>query len=92
VRETKNGDKKMTNEQTVQYGDSAASARAIHSALSSLVAPLPGRRITKDAATWNLNGTLATYSAYEDATLLFTITYSWTADLKYAGSERVDYV
>ena len=92
MRETKNGDKKMTNEQVVQYGDSAASARAIHSALSSIVAPLPGHRITKDAATWNLNGTLATYSAYEGTTLLFTIAYFWTVDLKYAGSQRVDYV
>jgi hypothetical protein len=82
----------MTNDQNVQFGDSAAAARAIHSALSSLVAPLPGYRITKDTATWNINGTLATYSAYEGSTLLFTITYSWTSDLKYAGSERTDYV
>jgi hypothetical protein len=48
----------LINEQVVQYGDSSVAARVIHSALSILVAPLPGHRITKDSATWNIDGML----------------------------------
>ena len=67
----------MTNESETAYGDSSAAARAIHSALYGLEAAPPGHRITKWAFTWNVDGTIATAIAYEDAVVLFTLTYAW---------------
>jgi len=67
----------MSIESETQYGDSSAAARAIHSALYSLEAAPPGHRITKWAFTWNVDGTIETAIAYEDATVLFTLTYAW---------------
>ena len=67
----------MSIESETQYGDSSSAARAIHSALYSLEAAPPGHRISKWAFTWNGDGTLATAVAYEDATVLFTLTCAW---------------
>jgi hypothetical protein len=61
----------------VQYGDSASAARAIHSALSGLSAAPVGHKISKWAFTWNVDGTIETAIAYEGATVLFTLTYTW---------------
>ncbi|MCW4024926.1 MAG: hypothetical protein NWF01_07830 [Candidatus Bathyarchaeota archaeon] len=69
----------MTNDQDIQYGDSAAAARAIHSALSGLEAVPSGHRVTKWAFTWNVDGSLATAVAYEDLAVLFTLTYTWVS-------------
>ena len=67
----------MTNESETAYGDSSAAARAIHSALYCLEAAPPGHRISKWAFTWNVDGTIETAIAYEGATVLFTLTYTW---------------
>jgi hypothetical protein len=37
----------------------------------------PGKQISKNAFTWNGDGTLATLKAYDGAELLFTLTFSW---------------
>lgn len=64
----------------VPYGRYEEAYRAIHSALSGLMAPPPGKRITKLAFTWNQDGTLNTLKAYMDGELLFTLTFSWGGD------------
>lgn len=70
----------MTNDQEVQYGDSASAARAVHSALSGLSAPAPGYRITECRFTWTGAKLMETLSAYEGGTLLFTLTFTWNVD------------
>ena len=69
----------MTNESETAYGDSSAAARAIHSALYCLEAAPPGHRVTKWVFTWNIDDTMATAAAYEGASLLFTLTYTWNS-------------
>ncbi len=64
----------------VAYGRYDEAYKAIHSALMNLTAPPPGRKLTKAAFSWNLDGTLATLKAYEDVDLLFTLTFSWNVD------------
>jgi hypothetical protein len=64
----------------VAYGRYEESFKAIHSALLDIMAPPSGKRITKLAFTWNLNGTLATLKAYDGEELLFTLTFSWNAE------------
>ncbi len=78
----------MTNDQYVQYGSSESASRAIHSALCSLEAAPPSHRITKWAFTWNVDGTLATATASEGLTVLFTLTYAWNIDGTLANVER----
>jgi hypothetical protein len=36
-----------------------------------------GHKISKWAFTWNVDGTIETAIAYEGATVLFTLTYTW---------------
>jgi hypothetical protein len=64
----------------VAYGQYAEAYRAIHSALSDLMAPPPGKKITKIAFTWSKEGTLSTLSAYQDPELLFTLSFTWNFD------------
>ena len=44
------------------------------------MAPSPGRKITKLAFTWNIDGTLAALKAYDGADLLFTLSFTWNLD------------
>ncbi len=64
----------------VAYGRYEEAYRAIHSALMSIASPPPGRKITKLAFTWNLNGTIATITAYDGAESIFTLTFTWNGD------------
>ena len=64
----------------VAYGQYAEAYRAIHSALYDLMAPPPGKKITKIAFTWNFDGTLGALLAYQDSELLFTLSFSWNFD------------
>lgn len=72
----------------VPYGHYEEAYRAIHSALSDLTAPPPGHKITKLGFTWNADGSVATLSAYDGATLLFTLTFTWNADETLQHVER----
>ncbi len=63
----------------VAYGRYDEAYRAIHSALMSLTAPPPGRKVTKLAFTWNADATAATVKAYDGADLLFTLTFTYSA-------------
>ena len=69
---------KMTE---VAYGRYDEAYRAIHSALMNITSPPPGRRITKLAFTWNVDGTIASLRAYDGADLLFTLTFTWNGTL-----------
>jgi hypothetical protein len=64
----------------IPYGRYEESFKAIHSALSDLMAPPSGKRLTRVEFAWNPGGTLATLKAYESTTLLFTLSFSWNAD------------
>ena len=64
----------------VSYGRYEEAYKAIHSALSGLMAPPSGSKITKLAFTWNPDGTIATLKAYEGAKLLFTLSFTWNSD------------
>jgi len=75
---------------SVSYGRYEEAFRAIHSALSDLMAPPPGKRITKLAFTWNPNSTLSTLKAYESTELLFTLTFSWNSDGTLKEVSRTD--
>lgn len=66
--------------QEVPYGRYEEAYKAIHSALSGLMAPPSGKRITKLAFTWNPDGAVQTLKAYDGAELLFTLTFSWNLD------------
>jgi hypothetical protein len=61
----------------VAYGRYEEAYRAIHSALMDIACPPPGRKITKLAFTWNVDGTVATLKAYDGADLLFTLAFTW---------------
>ena len=61
----------------VAYNRYDEAYRAIHSALMDIACPPPGRKITKLAFTWNVDGTLASLLAYDGADLLFTLTFTW---------------
>jgi len=69
---------KMTE---VAYGRYDEAYKAIHSALMDITCPPPGRRITKLAFTWNVDGTIASLRAYDGANLLFTLTFTWNGTL-----------
>ncbi|MEM3356999.1 MAG: hypothetical protein QW166_04140 [Candidatus Bathyarchaeia archaeon] len=64
--------------------------KAIHSALSGITAPPPGKKITKFAFTWNVDGTIATLKAYDGDELLFTLTFSWNVDGTLKEVNRTD--
>lgn len=64
----------------VAYGQYAEAYRAIHSALSDLMAPPPGKKITKLAFTWTAGGNVETIKTYDGTELLFTLTFSWNVD------------
>jgi hypothetical protein len=64
----------------VAYGRYDEAYKAIHSALMNLTAPPPGRKLTKAAFSWNMDGTLATLKAYDGVDLLFTLTFNWNVD------------
>jgi hypothetical protein len=64
----------------VAYGRYEEAYRAIHSALMDVSCPPPGRKITKLAFTWNVDGTLATLKAYDGTDLLFTLAFTWNLD------------
>jgi hypothetical protein len=64
----------------VAYGRYEEAYRAIHSALSSITCPPPGKKITKMGFSWNQNGTLATLKAYDGADLLFNLSFLWNQD------------
>lgn len=65
----------------VAYGRYEDAYKAIHSALMDITCPPPGRKITKLAFTWNVDGTIASLRAYEGADLLFTLTFTWNGTL-----------
>jgi hypothetical protein len=61
----------------------------IRSLLSGgLMAPPPGRNITKLAFTWNPDGSLGSLGVYEGADLLFTLTFTWNPDGSLADVVR----
>jgi len=64
----------------VAYGQYSESFKAIHSALSSIMAPPPGKKVTKLGFTWTAGGLLETLKAYDGAELLFTLTFAWNID------------
>ena len=64
----------------VPYGRYDEAYRAIHSALMSIASPPPGRKITKLAFTWNLDGTLGTLTAFDGEETIFTLTFTWNGD------------
>jgi hypothetical protein len=61
----------------VAYGRYDEAYRAIHSALNGIMAAPSGKRVTKLAFTWNVDGAVSTLSAYEAADLLFTLAFNW---------------
>lgn len=61
----------------VAYGRYEDSFKAIHSALSDLTAPPPGKKITKMAFSWNLDGTVSAIRYYDGVELLFTLSLTW---------------
>ena len=64
----------------VAYGQYSEAYRAIHSALSGLMAPSPGKKITKCGFTWSVEGLLQALAVYDGVELLFTLTFSWNVD------------
>ena len=64
----------------IAYGRYEEAYRAIHSALMTIASPPPGRKISKLAFTWNVDGTLATLTAYDGAEAIFTLAFTWNAD------------
>jgi hypothetical protein len=65
---------------TVAYGRYEEAFKAIHSALSEIAAPPPGRKITSLSFSWNSDGTLASLKAYDGETELFTLSFEWNPD------------
>jgi hypothetical protein len=65
----------------VAYGRYEDAYKAIHSALMDITCPPPGRKITKLAFRWNVDGTIASLRAYDGADLLFTLTFTWNGTL-----------
>ncbi len=64
----------------VEYGRYEEAYRAIHSAVNGVMAPPPGKKITKLGFIWNAEGSLATLSAYDGSELLFALAFSWNVD------------
>lgn len=72
------------------YGRYEEAFRAIHSALCGLMAPVPGRKVTKLEFTWNADGSLAILKAYDGAALVFTLGFSWNVGGTLQEVSRVD--
>ncbi|MEM3464792.1 MAG: hypothetical protein QXL91_07995 [Candidatus Bathyarchaeia archaeon] len=66
--------------QEIPYGRYEEAYKAIHSALSGLMAPPSGKKITRLVFTWNADGTVNTLKAFMGDELLFTLVFSWNAD------------
>jgi hypothetical protein len=64
----------------VEYERRGEAYKAIHSALSSLACPPPGKKITGMQFTWDATGNVETVKFYDNAELLFTLTFEWNAD------------
>jgi hypothetical protein len=65
---------------SIPYGRYEEAYKAIHSALSGIMAPPSGRKITRLSFSWNTDGTLATLKAYEGSSEIFTLTFTWNLD------------
>lgn len=64
----------------IPWGQFARAYKAIHDAILSELTSVPeGKKITKQAFTWNPDGSLATLKAYDGETLLFTLSFTWDA-------------
>lgn len=72
------------------YGRYEEAFKAIHSALYGLMAPSPGKKISRLEFAWNAGGSLATLKAYDAETLLFTLNFSWNADGTLQEVNRLD--
>jgi hypothetical protein len=75
---------------SVPYGRYEEAYRAIHSALSGIMAPPSGRKITRLGFSWNPDGTLATLKAYEGDDEIFTLTSAWNVDGTLKEVHRTD--
>ncbi|MEM3697112.1 MAG: hypothetical protein QXQ94_06395 [Candidatus Bathyarchaeia archaeon] len=75
---------------SVPYGRYEEAYKAIHSALSGIMAPPSGRKITKLGFSWNTDGTLATLKAYEGNNEIFTLTFTWNPDGTLKEVNRTD--
>jgi hypothetical protein len=64
----------------VAYGRYEEAYRAIHSALSGIMTPASGQRITKLSFAWNADGTVAAITAYDGADAIFTLAFAWNVD------------
>ncbi|MEM3579513.1 MAG: hypothetical protein QXL54_04765 [Candidatus Bathyarchaeia archaeon] len=64
----------------VSYGRYEEAYRAIHSALSGIMAPPAGKKITRLIFIWNADGTIATLKAYEGDNEIFTLNFVWNVD------------
>lgn len=64
----------------VAYGQYAEAYKAIHSALSDIAAPPPGKKTTRMEFSWNLDGSVKTIKFYDSEELLFTLTFDWNPD------------
>lgn len=65
---------------SVPYGRYEEAYKAIHSALSGLLAPPSGSKMTKIEFTWNPDGTVQMLKAYDGESLLFTLSFMWNPD------------
>ncbi len=63
----------------VAYGRYDEAYKAIHSALNGIMAPPSGKKVTKLAFTWNADGSVNTVKVYENAELLFTLSFTWSS-------------
>ncbi|MEM3577579.1 MAG: hypothetical protein QXX51_03880 [Candidatus Bathyarchaeia archaeon] len=66
--------------ESVPYGRYEEAYKAIHSALSGLMAAPPGKKITKLEFAWNPDGTVSAIKAYMHEELVFSLTFSWNSD------------
>ena len=80
----------MTGPWEVPYGRYEEAYKAIHSALSQIAAPPPGKRVTKLGFTWSPEGTLSALKVYDGETLLFTVSFSWNVDGTLKEVSRTD--
>ena len=64
----------------VAYNRYDEAYKAIHSALMDIACPPPGRRITKLAFKWSVQGALEALRAYDGDDLLFTLLFSWDSN------------
>ncbi|MGQ9506527.1 MAG: hypothetical protein ACUVTB_01550 [Candidatus Bathycorpusculaceae bacterium] len=75
---------------SVPYGRYEEAYKAIHSALSGLMAPPCGSKITKIEFTWNPDGTVQTLKVHDGESLLFTLSFTWNPDGTLKEVSRTD--